>query len=64
MAEDHLAKVWTHSLRAVWALVCRVSGTGNLDEVLEPSEIEGDEDGWLLVEWDGKVTDDDFELEY
>lgn len=52
-----------NSLRAVWALVCRVSGTGNLEEeASEPSGLKGDKEGWQVIDWNQKEAEEEVDI--
>lgn len=60
--KEHFEKTVINSLRAIWALICRVSGTGNLDR--QPSvrsELKGDEEGYQVVDWDGAAAEEEVE---
>lgn len=60
MPKDYIGEAILHSLRAVWALVCRVSGTGNLEneEASVRSELKGAQQGYEQLEWDSSDTEE------
>jgi hypothetical protein len=57
-------KTAVDSLRAVWALVCRVSGTGNLEaeETSVRSGLNGDDEGWHFIDWNQSEAEEDVDL--
>lgn len=58
MPRDNFGQTVIDSLGAVWALVCRISGSGNLEErLLEPSELEGEDEGYQLVDSKERVAE-------
>lgn len=64
MQRDHFGESVVYSLRAVWALICRVSGTGNLEEGQESvrSELKGDDEGYQLIDWDEVEAEEEVDL--
>lgn len=62
--QDQVGSLVVNSLRAVWALVCRVSGTGNLEEeeTSEPSGLKGDKEGWQVIDWNQKEAEEEVDI--